>query len=136
MGRRRTLAVLVTVLLGATLGCQSLRFWGGGEYAGPYTVKVVDASTGLGVAGAMVEWETYFTATDADPQELTDRGAEPTGPSGALIIQRVTRAGGRFRELDLRVRAPLYVDAKQQVGYTTGRVTVVMTPIAPTGLLP
>ena len=126
----KKVAVLVMVMGIGTSGCQLIDRWRGrgGTTAGPFAVKVVDASTGLGVEGAMVTWETYFEPTETEPEALGDRGAETTGPSGMLIIPAVTRSGGGFRELQLRVTGPLYQDALHRVEYNGGDVVVTITP--------
>ena len=132
LGSKRIL--LMSLCLVAAAGCQHLPFGGriGSPSAGPYTVEVVDASTGRGIAEAVVEWDYYFESMTVDPAQRPNRGIGLTDAEGALRIPGVSHPGGDgFRELTVQVTVSGYPQTGRKVADGSGTITFLLMPVGP-----
>ena len=101
-----------------------------GAVAGPYAVKVVDASTGRPVPDAVVEWDYYFTSKQVEPAEKPSWGISIAGPDGiARVPESEHPSGDSFREMRVSVTAAGFAEAKTTVKSKSGALTVPLTPV-------
>jgi len=128
--------LLVTALV-VGAGCQSSPVLKGNA-AGGYAIKVVDRTTGMGVAEATVEWDYFFKSNIMDPQQHRSWGLVITDLQGNAKLPRVIHpASDQVVELHLVVTVAGYLEAKKTI--KAGReiegncIRIRLIPIDPLG---
>jgi len=134
MRHRATWVLFLAAALAVTTGCRSVPFVKRmtGAVAGPYTVKVTDASTGRAIQDAVVEWDYSFTSKNVEPTGRPNWGISIAGADGIARIPVAERSSGdTFRELRIVVTAAGYAEAKTTVKSRSGGLTIRLTPVRP-----
>jgi hypothetical protein len=136
MRARQKWVVLLAAVLAAASGCWHSQMVKRmmGVSAGPYTVKVLDASTGRGIGGAVVEWDYYFSSSQVDPSRRPNWGLSDTDWEGIARIPAVEHpSGDAFQELNVVVTVAGYLGGKRTVRQSSGTITFNLAPITPLG---